>query len=318
MNRICYYLLITMFLLQGCGETTHPDLKLFHLKGKVKSLSYDISQYSRNYYPCGTIDIYFGEHYVYEFNKKGEWINPKEDVSRNSNGYITGLDNRQITWDSKGRLLKRLDCDTDSEDEPCSGMECYYNSENVVDSLWEIQPGADAEFIHRYNYGDIDEFGNWIYADVEIVDISRDAMRVDGFTVTRNIAYWSEEDLIEDEHKEPSYDSSNDNPKEEYNQLKNVLRNIAGTYEIYENRGIQGLHTWCILKISSDGTGVKIEEDGTRTNILSTHLNSDNTISLSLSDGSGERYRYDSFSGSLDFINPRMYNGIVIDGIRKR
>ena len=101
-------------------------------------------------------------------------------------------------------------------------------------------------------------------------------------------------------------------------QLKNVLRNIAGTYEIYENRGVQGFHTWCVLKIDADGTGVKVEDDGTRTYINSTHLNSDNTITFSMSDGIGERYGYNSISGSLELLNARSYNGYIIDGIRKR
>lgn len=128
----------------------------------------------------------------------------------------------------------------------------------------------------------------------------------------------SDSDSSYNEGYESSYNSNNENLNEN-TELKNVLEKIAGTYEIYENRGVQGLHTWCILKINSDGTGVKIEEDGTRTNILSSHLNSDNTISFSLSDGTGERYKYSVlFSGSLDLINPRMYNGLVIDGIRKR
>lgn len=194
-----YYCIIVcgLLFLQSCGESTHPDLKLFQLKGRVKSLSYDIVSDKKDYYRGGALDIYYGESYDYEFSKEGEWINPKEIVDRNSDGYITKLGYREITWDSKGRLLKRLDCDSDSEDEPCSGIEYYYKDENVVDSLYEMQPGADAEIIHRYRCEDFDEYGNWTYAKAEIVDISRENMNLGNYTIIRRIKYWSEEELNE-------------------------------------------------------------------------------------------------------------------------
>lgn len=137
-----------------------------------------------------------------------------------------------------------------------------------------------------------------------------------GFAV--NMINYCGSDSDEYEDSETSYYSNSKNSSEEDTQLKNVLRQIAGTYEIYENRGVQGLHTWCVLKIDSDGTGVKVEDNGTRTNITGAYLNSDNTISFSLSDGSGEKYGINSFSGSLEILNPRTYNGLIIDGIRKR
>ena len=133
-----------------------------------------------------------------------------------------------------------------------------------------------------------------------------------------NMIKYCSSDSGEYEDNETSYYSSSEGNSEGDTQLKNVLKQIAGTYEIYENRGVQGLHTWCILKIDSDGTGVKVENNGVRTYINSTHLNSDGTISFSFSDGSGERYGYSSFSGGLELLNPRMNNGLVIDGIKKR
>ena len=135
----------------------------------------------------------YGDFYDYKFSKEGEWTNPKEMVERNSDGYITKLGNRELTWDNKGYLTKRMDC-SPYEDEPCSGIEYYYKDENVVDSLHEMQSGADAEIIHRYRCEDLDEYGNWTYSKVEVVDISRENMSLGEYTVIRKIKYWTEED----------------------------------------------------------------------------------------------------------------------------
>lgn len=121
MKKILYYSIIVcgLLFLQSCGKTTHPDLKLFQLKGKVKSLSYGIVSNNKDYYRGGALDIYYGDFYDYKFSKEGEWTNPKEMVERNSDGYITKLGNRELTWDNKGYLTKRMDC-SPYEDEPCS------------------------------------------------------------------------------------------------------------------------------------------------------------------------------------------------------
>ena len=137
-----------------------------------------------------------------------------------------------------------------------------------------------------------------------------------GFTL--NMINYCSNASNEYESSETYYSSNNEYASNGNSKLNKVLREIAGTYEIYENRGVQGFHTWCVLRIDSDGTGVKVEDDGTRTYINSTHLNSDNTITFSMSDGIGECYGYNSISGSLELLNPRSYNGYIIDGIRKR
>lgn len=193
-----------LIMCASCSEgNNHPDLKLFHLNGKVKSLSYSIvSDNTNEYYRAGgALDIYYGEYYDYKFSKEGKWTNPKEMVDRNSDGSITKLGYREMSWDNKGYLTIRVDCYS-YEDEFCSRIEYYYNDENVVDSLREVQPGADAEIIHRYKCEDFDEYGNWTYSEVEVVDISRENESLGEYTVRRKIEYWTEEELEEEELKE--------------------------------------------------------------------------------------------------------------------
>ena len=55
-----------LIMCASCSEgNNHPDLKLFHLNGKVKSLSYSIvSDNTNEYYRAGgALDIYYGEYY---------------------------------------------------------------------------------------------------------------------------------------------------------------------------------------------------------------------------------------------------------------
>lgn len=320
MKNIIYKSLLfcTIILLQSCGEEeNHPDMKLFQLNGRVKSLKYNYSTNGNDDVCPGFGMDYYGSYYVYQFNEYGEWINPIEkDIVRNDEGYIVRIGNYEIEWDSNGQLKARKEI---LEDPDVNNIEYYLNKGGYVDSLLHID-GGEGGTKHNYFYeGNNDENYNWISVRVVRSLPAFNDKYNDEFVVERNIEYWTEEDLLAAKKERKIIDDSNNEVQQnEDTQHQKILRSIAGTYEIYEHRGVQGLHTWCILKINSDGTGVKIEEGNVRTNIIGTHINDDNTISFSLSDGSGEIYRYSSFSGTLDLINPRMYNGMVIDGIRKR
>jgi len=151
-NVLLYSVLFSaLFFFQSCGNTTtHPDLRLFHLKGKVKSLKYRVSS-TKDATSCVGIGMgkEYTPYYVYEFSKEGEWINPKNDIERNSEGFIIKAGLHEFEWDDKGRLQNRRINDIYGSPIPEDYIAYYYNNDNIVDSL-QHNDGGEYGYIHRY------------------------------------------------------------------------------------------------------------------------------------------------------------------------
>ena len=78
-----------------------------------------------------------------------------------------------------------------------------------------------------------------------------------------------------DSHTEISYRESADS------KLKSVLRDIAGTYELVENKGIYGFTTVYVVSINQDGTGRMVNSDGSVETFSSARLSGSNKIVFS-------------------------------------
>lgn len=61
-------------------------------------------------------------------------------------------------------------------------------------------------------------------------------------------------------------------------ELQRVLNKIAGTYEMCEPRGIEGIHVVYTVKINSDGTGVIVYDTGDREYFTGAYLKDNSTI----------------------------------------
>lgn len=64
-------------------------------------------------------------------------------------------------------------------------------------------------------------------------------------------------------------------------KLKSVLRDIAGTYELVENKGIYGFTTVYVVSINQDGTGRMVNSDGSVETFSSARLSGSNKIVFS-------------------------------------
>lgn len=208
-NVLLYSVLFSaLFFFQSCGNTTtHPDLRLFHLKGKVKSLKYRVSS-TKDATSCVGIGMgkEYTPYYVYEFSKEGEWINPKNDIERNSEGFIIKAGLHEFEWDDKGRLQNRRINDIYGSPIPEDYIAYYYNNDNIVDSL-QHNDGGEYGYIHRYyrylykdSEGKNDKYDNWRYADMQVV-FEADYKIKDAFAITREIEYWTDDELNEGKKK---------------------------------------------------------------------------------------------------------------------
>ena len=218
MKNIYYSLFICVSLfLYGCsGESIHPDLKLFQLNGKVKSLSYSFST-NGNAKVCPGVGMdFYGTHYVYEFDEDGKWTNPQDDVVRNSKGYIIKMGQHEFEWDDEGRLKKRIDADEYNSPIPLNVFIYYYSNGNIVDSL-QHNDGGDGGVRHTYMYeGNNDEHHNWLSVKIVRSLPEFENQYVDEFIFERNINYWTEEDL--EATKKKDVEVSSDTPNNSYDE----------------------------------------------------------------------------------------------------
>ena len=189
-----------LMMCTSCSEgNNHPDLKLFHLNGKVKSLKYRVIS-DKDAISC--VGVGMGEeynpYYVYEFSKEGEWINPINGIERNSEGYIISTGLHRFEWNDKGQLEHHI-VDDIYGGPPATYLTFFYSKDNIIDSLENNVDGL----IHRYyNYsykdseGEQDKYNNWRYVDMKQL-YEFDYSQKDAFVIVRQIEYWSEEELNE-------------------------------------------------------------------------------------------------------------------------
>lgn len=77
-----------------------------------------------------------------------------------------------------------------------------------------------------------------------------------GGVVVGYYAYYAKEGVRPDlQYKEDSYSRHSVSTRDADRKLQLVLNRIAGTYEMYENRGVEGFVTIYVTKINPDGTG---------------------------------------------------------------
>ena len=82
----------------------------------------------------------------------------------------------------------------------------------------------------------------------------------------------------QDYQYENSYSSQPTEAKSVDMELQRVLKRIAGTYEMYEPRGMEGIHIIYTVKINTDGTGVVAYNTGEREYFTGAYLQDNKTI----------------------------------------
>lgn len=78
-----------------------------------------------------------------------------------------------------------------------------------------------------------------------------------------------------------SYNYDDEYTESADSKLKSVLRDIAGTYELVENKGIYGFTTVYVVSINRDGTGRMVNSDGSVETFSSASLSGSNKIVFS-------------------------------------
>ena len=291
MKNIIYYslLICILFLFQNCSnEEVHPDLKLFQLNGKVKSLKYKLSTNGKDKICPGVGMDFYGSNFTYKFNKEGKWVNPKGKIKRNKDGYIVQINNFEIEWDNNNRLKARREI----FDEPyVNNLEYNITEGGYVDYLLHID-GGDGGIKHNYMYdGNNDEQHNWLNVRIVRSYPAFENQYYDEFEVERIITYWeNEKNDSNDYHKKENikssstqndnsnfnsrnysndYDSSN-NIKENVTSQNDIWRHYIGTWEYvfvsnvhHQNAIIAGYDGHIALKINITGTAsIKIVKAG--------------------------------------------------------